>query len=330
MKRARITGVGHYVPPREVTNLELEKYMDTSDEWIKTRSGIEKRHWADPEMATSDLAVEASRAALKQANLEPNDIDFIILGCLMSDYFFPGASVILQRKLGMKGNAALDIRTQCTGFVYGLSIADQYIKTGMYKRILVVGSEIHSKGLDISTRGRDISVLFGDGAGAVVVEATDEDRGILSTHLHADGNHAELLWMESPGTSTKSFVSKELLDSENCFPKMNGREVFKNAVGCFLQVINEALEANNLSRDDVKLIIPHQANKRISEAVQQRMELSSGTVFSNIEKYGNTTAASIPIALSEAIEQELLQKDDIVILAAFGSGFTWASAAIRW
>lgn len=330
MRRSRIIGVGHYVPPRLVTNKELEKYMDTSDEWIRERSGIETRYWVDADMTTSDLALEATKAALENANITADDLDFIVFGCLISDFFFPGGGVILQRKLGLKNIGALDVRNQCSGFIYGLSVADQFIKTGMYDRILVVGAEIHSKGMDISTKGRDLSVLFGDGAGAVVMEATEEDRGILSTHLHADGTHAEQLWLKSPGSSTTRFIDENTFASGECLPYMNGREVFKNAVVRFIEVINEALKTNELRRDNIKLVIPHQANKRISEAVQHRLELPPGTVYSNIEKYGNTTAASIPIAMSEALQQGLIQDDDYIILAAFGSGFTWASAAIKW
>ena len=330
MRRSRITGVGHYVPPRVVTNFELEKYMDTTDEWIRERSGIETRHWVDADTTTSDLALEASKAALANANLEPEQLDFIVLATLMPDYYFPGSGVLLQRKLGIKSIGALDVRTQCTGFVYSLAVADQFIRTGMYERILVVGAEVHSKGLELNTEGRDLAVLFGDGAGAVVLEATDEDKGILSSHLHADGNQAELLWVECPGSSTERFLSKDLVESGRWLPKMEGREVFKNAVVRFIQVIQEALKANNMSRNDIKLVIPHQANKRISEAVEQRLELQPGVVFSNIEKYGNTTAASIPIAMSEALQQGKIQDGDNIILAAFGSGFTWASTAIRW
>jgi len=330
MRRSRIIGVGRYLPPRVVTNQELEQYMDTSDQWIRERSGIEERHWVDPETTTSDLAYQASLAALDNANINAEEIDFIILGCLMSDFFFPGAGVILQNKLGLKHIGALDVRNQCSGFIYSLSIADQFIRTGMYNRILVVGAEIHSKGMDISTRGRDLSVLFGDGAGAVIMEATDEDRGVLSTHLHSDGSQAEHLCLKRPGTATARFISEETYTSGEYFPYMNGREVFKNAVVRFNEVINEALVANNIQPENIKLVIPHQANKRISEAVAHRLKLPKGTVFSNIEKYGNTTAASIPIALSEALEQGLIQNNDIIILAAFGSGFTWASAAIKW
>ncbi len=330
MKKSRITGIGHYVPPRVVTNSDLEKLIDTTDEWIQERSGIKERRWVDEETSTSDLGTEAAKLAIKNANLTPEDIDFIIFATINNDYLFPGGGVLVQRKLGIKGIGALDIRNQCTGFVYGLSVADQFIRTGMYKRILLVGAEVQSKAMDISTRGRDMAVLFGDGAGAVVLEATDEDRGILSTHLHSDGKYAELLWAECPGSATSEHISQDLIDAGRFFPKMSGRDVFKHAVIRFPQVIQEALEANNIQKEKVKLVIPHQANARITEAVRLRLEVPPEKVFSNIHKYGNTTAASIPIALSEALHEGIITDGDIVILAAFGSGFTWASAAIRW
>ena len=330
MRKSRISGVGFSVPERVVTNFDLEKLMDTSDEWIRERSGIQERHWVDEKTSASDLGFEAAKNAIENASLTPEDIDFIIFATISNDYYFPGGGVLVQRKLGIKGIGALDVRNQCTGFIYGLSIADQYIKTGMYNRILLIGAEVHSKGMDISTEGRDVAVLFGDGAGAVVVEASENGSEILSTHLHSDGRYAELLWGECPGSSTPDHASHELLDSGRFAPKMKGLDVFKHAVVRFPQVIQEALVASNLNKDDIALVIPHQANDRITEAVRQRLELPKEKVFSNIRKYGNTTAASIPIALCEAVQEGLIKKDDIIILAAFGSGFTWASAAIRW
>jgi 3-oxoacyl-[acyl-carrier-protein] synthase-3 len=322
--------MGHSVPPRVVTNADLEKLMDTSDEWIRERSGIKERRWVDEKTSASDLGVEAAKQAIKNANVAPEDIDFIIFATLSNDYYFPGGGVLVQTKLGIKGIGSLDIRNQCTGFVYGLSVADQFIKTGMYNKILLIGAEVHSKGMDISTEGRDLAVLFGDGAGAVIIEATDEDRGVLSTHLHSDGRYAELLWMKGPGSYTPRYVTKELLD-DGCFvPRMEGREVFKHAVVRFPQVIEEALATNQIPKDDIKIVIPHQANDRITEAVRHRLKLPPEKVYSNIAKYGNTTAASIPIALHEAFLEGIITDGDIVILAAFGSGFTWASAAIRW
>lgn len=331
MKRSRIVGVGHYVPERVVTNFDLEKMMDTSDKWIRERSGIVERHWVDENTSTSDLGVEASKRALENANLRPEDIDFIVMATLSSDYYFPGSGVLVQEKLGIREIGALDVRNQCSGFIYALSVADQFIRTGMYNRILVVGAEVHSKGLNLSTEGRDIAVLFGDGAGAVVLEGTDEqDRGILSTHLHSDGRYAKMLWTECVGSSTPRFLSQDLIDDGRFFPKMQGREVFKHAVVRFPQVIETALKTNNLTHEDIGLVIPHQANDRITEAVRQRLQLPKEKVFSNIRKYGNTTAASIPIAIDEALEEGLIHDRDIVILASFGSGFTWGAAAIRW
>ncbi len=330
MRRSRIIGVGHYVPPRVVTNFELEKYMDTSDEWIRERSGIVERHWVDPDTGTSDLAAEAAKKALENAGLQPSDIDFIVFATLSPDYYFPGSGVLLEHKLGIHGIGAVDVRNQCTGFIYGLAIADSFIRIGMYERVLLVGAEIQSKGLDLSTAGRDVAVLFGDGAGALVLASTDEDCGVLSTHLHADGKYAELLWTESPGSKTPRHASVDLVQDGRMIPKMEGKEVFKHAVVRFPQVIQEAMKKNNLSFDDIKLVIPHQANARITEAMRQRLELPPEKVFSNIHKYGNTTAASIPIAISEALHDGLITAGDNIILAAFGSGFTWASAAIRW
>jgi len=332
MIRSRITGLGRYVPPRVVTNHDLEKLMDTSDEWIRERSGIIERHWVDEKTATSDLAVEASKMALEQAGKKPEDIDFIIFATLSPDYFFPGGGVLLQDKLGMPTVGALDVRNQCSGFMYALSTADAFIRSGVYKTILVVGAEVQSKGIDISTKGRDVAVLFGDGAGAAVVEGFDDDsgRGILTTHLHSQGKYATYLWTESPGSATPRHIFHELIDEGRAVPKMKGRDVFKHSVVRFPEVILEALNAIGATTDDIDLVIPHQANLRISEAMRQRLGLPPEKVYNNIMWYGNTTAATIPIALSEVVEKGMLKEGDLLILAAFGSGFTWASAAIRW
>ena len=330
MIRTKITGTGHYVPERIVTNDDMTKLVPTSDEWIRERTGIQQRHFIDKETGVSDLAYEASKIALERARLEPADIDFIVFATLSPDYMFPGSGCLLQEKLGIPGIGALDIRTQCTGFVYGLSIADAYIRSGMYKRILLVGAEIQSTGLDFSQEGRHIAVLFGDGAGAAVLEASEDGNGILSTHLHADGRHAKKLWVENPGSRRLSRFDGSMLEDGSCYAQMDGREVFKHAVTKFPKVILEALQTNELNVDDVALVVPHQANLRITEAVIKRLKIAPEKVFSNIQRYGNTTAASIPIALDEALEQKRIQDGDIVILAAFGSGFTWASAAIRW
>jgi 3-oxoacyl-[acyl-carrier-protein] synthase-3 len=330
MKRARIISTGRYVPERIVTNDEMTRLVPTSDEWIRERTGIQQRHFVDREIGASDLGYEAAQAALRRAGLKPADIDFIIFATLSPDYMFPGSGCVMQQRLGIPGIGALDVRTQCTGFVYGLSVANAFIQSGQYRRILLVGAEVHSTGLEFNERGRHIAVLFGDGAGAAIIEASDNGRGVLSTHLHADGHYVKDLWTENPGSRRIPRLYPGMLEDGTCFPQMNGREVFKHAVTKFPEVIMEALQANQLTLDDVKLIIPHQANLRISEAVTQRLGVAPEKVFNNIQRYGNTTAASIPIALDEALEQGKILAGDLVILASFGSGFTWASAAIRW
>lgn len=349
MNKTKIAGIGFYVPEQVVTNNDLTKYMDTSDEWIKERTGIEERRYAHrTEETTTTMGVLAAQKALDRAGITKDDVDFIIFATLSPDYYFPGCGVLLQRALNMKEVGALDIRNQCSGFIYALSIADQYIKTGMYKNILLVASEKHSFGLDFSTRGRNISVIFGDGAGAVVLQPTQKsNQGILSTHLHSDGASAEILAMFNPGTHAnhwqekklasfeeaaigKMFMSHQMIDEAQNFPNMDGPAVFKKAVVKFPEVIEEALQQNNLSASDINMLIPHQANLRISQFVQQKLKLSSEQVFNNIQKYGNTTAASIPIALCEAWEMGKIKEGDLVCLAAFGSGFTWGSALLRW
>jgi 3-oxoacyl-[acyl-carrier-protein] synthase-3 len=330
MYRAKITGVGHYVPEKVITNFDLEKMMDTSDEWIRERSGIHERHFVADEENNSDMAAKATHKALEMAGKNVEDIDFIIYATLSSEYFFPGSGCVLQEKLGLPGIGALDIRNQCSGFIYGLSIADQYIKTGMYRTILLIGSEVQSRGIDLSTRGRDVAVLFGDGAGAAIIERSDDpDRGIITTHLHADGRHIRELWCEDPGSVRKPRLTHEMIESTSIWPYMNGKYVFKYAVTKFPEVINEALDKAGVKKDEVDLVIPHQANLRITEAVRARLELPEEKVYSNIHKYGNTTAASIPIALSEAIAEGRVKENSLVCLAAFGSGFTWASALVR-
>jgi len=332
MPNAKIAGVGRYIPERVVTNFDLEKIMDTSDAWIRERTGIVERHFADREKGESNsyMGTQATLRALEMAGMKAQDIDFIIYATLSPDYFFPGNGCTMQVHLGINGIGALDIRNQCSGFIYALATADQFIKSGMYKTILVVGSEIQSSGLNLTTEGRDVAVLFGDGAGAVILTATDEaDKGILTNHLHSDGNFVKELWVENPGSMSTPFISHEMIDSGSVYPKMNGRYVFKYAVTRFPEVIMEALKATGYTKDDVDLVIPHQANQRITEAVQMRLELPKEKVYSNIHKYGNTTAASIPIALSEALEEGLIGEGSLVCLAAFGSGFTWASSLVR-
>lgn len=331
MFNAKITGVGHYVPEKVMTNFDFEKIMDTSDEWIKERTGIEQRRYVADGEKNVDLAEKATLKALDMAGKSVEDIDFIIFATLTPEYFFPGTGCLLQERLGIPPIGALDVRNQCSGFVYGLSIADQYVKTGMYKTILVVGSEVQSNGINMTTEGRDVAVIFGDGAGAAIVEPTEEKgKGILTTHLHAEGKHAKQLWCEDPGSAKNPRLTHEMVDSNSVWPYMNGKYVFKYAVTKFPAVINEALEKTGISKDEVDLVIPHQANQRITDAVRMRLELPEEKVYSNVVRFGNTTAASIPIAMSEAIEQGLIKDNSLVCLAAFGSGFTWASALIRF
>lgn len=331
MRNALISGIGHHVPDRVVTNFDLEKMMDTSNEWILERTGIQTRRWVSEGDTLSGLAHSAAIKALDMAEKNPGDIQFIIFASLASDHEFPGGGCFLQEKLGIPGVPAMDIRNACSGFLYGLSVADQFIKTGMYDTILLIGAEIQSTSLDLSTRGRDVSVIFGDGAGAAVITSTDnKEKGVLTTHLHADGRFANKLWADAPSVNDNPRISKELAETDRIYPKMEGRFVFKHAVSRFPEVIHEALAATGYSKDDLDLVIPHQANSRITEAVAHQLRLGMDKVYSNIERYGNTTAASIPIAMSEAVEQGLIKDNSLVCLASFGAGFTWASALIRW
>ena len=333
MYKSRITGLGHYVPERVVTNAELETMMDTSNEWIIERTGIEERRFAKPgEDTTSTMGTKAALMAIERAGLQVDDIDFIVFATLSPDYFFPGPGVMVLKQLGMKRTVgALDVRNQCSGFLYALSVADQFIRTGMYKNILVIGSEVQNIVLDMSTRGRNTAVLFGDGAGAAVLSRSDNENGILSTHLHSEGEHAEKLYLKSPGTHAAKFIYEGITEDYDAItPVMDGSFVFKNAVVRFQEVIMESLLANNLTPNDLDMFVPHQANLRITQFVQRQMRLPEEKVYSNIQKYGNTTAATIPIALSELWEQGRLKDGDLIVLAAFGSGFTWASALMRW
>ncbi|VAW11599.1 3-oxoacyl-[acyl-carrier-protein] synthase, KASIII [hydrothermal vent metagenome] len=336
MYNSKIIGLGHFVPENVVTNDDLSKVMDTNDAWIQERTGIkERRHVVKGDgNSTTTMGVAAAKIAIKNAGIDKDDIDFIIFATLSPDYYFPGPGVLVQRDLGIKTVGALDVRNQCSGFVYAVSIADQYIKTGMYKNILIIGSEIHSKGLDMSTRGRGVSVIFGDGAGAAVMSREEDTaKGVLSTHLHSEGQHAEELWVNAPGMGGRwitDIIEDNDPNDESYFGYMNGQLVFKNAVVRFSEVIMEGLSANGLKVDDVDMLIPHQANLRISQFIQRKFALSDDQVFNNIMKYGNTTAASIPIALTEAWQQGKIKEGDLVVLAAFGSGFTWGSVIMRW
>ena len=334
MFHSKISGLGFYVPDNVVTNDDLSKIMDTNDEWIQERTGIqERRHIIRGEDTTTTMGVKAAKIAIERSGLPNDDIDFIVFATISPDYYFPGPGVELQKELGMKTIGALDIRNQCSGFVYALSVADQFIKTGMYKNILVVASEVQSLGLDMTTRGRGVSVIFGDGAGAAVLSRSNDDSRILSTHLHSEGEHAKELAVLAPGMGGRwvtDILADNNPDDESYYPYMNGQFVFKHAVVRFSEVINEGLQANNLKVSDIDMLIPHQANLRISQFIQKKFGLNDEQVFNNIQKYGNTTAASIPIALTEAWEQGKIKKGDTVVLAAFGSGFTWASAIIKW
>lgn len=354
MFNTKIAGIGYYVPEKVVTNDDLAKVMDTSDEWIQERTGITERRYAEKHKeTTASIGAIAARKAIENAGIDKEDIDFIIFATLSPDYFFPGCGVLMQRELGITSieAGALDIRNQCSGFIYALSVGDQFVKTGMYKNVLVVGAEVHSMGLDFSTRGRNVTVIFGDGAGAVVLQPTEEENtGILTTHLHADGTYAEKLCFISPGAHGgyhnkyleeevdygysdseygELFLNQHMLDEAMIFPHMDGQFVFKLAVSKFPEVIMEALKKVNLTPQDLDMVIPHQANLRISKFVQRILRLPDEKIWNNIQKYGNTTAASVPIAFAEAMEKGAVKKGDLVCLAAFGSGFTWGSALLR-
>ena len=353
MRHSRIAGIGHYVPDNIYSNDDLAKLMETSDEWIQERTGIKERRFATKhEETTATMGAKASRVAIERAGITVEEIDFIVFATLSPDYYFPGSGVILQRELGITKTeiGALDVRNQCSGFIYALSVADQFIKSGMYKNILVVGAEMHSSGLEFNTRGRGVSVIFGDGAGAAVLQPTEEEgKGILNSELHSDGTNAEMLSLLSPGSHGgyhhddkeqfgfpdkdqlgEIFVTQKIVDDGFLYPYMDGKSVFKKAVVKFPEVITSSLAAVGKTPADIDMLIPHQANLRISQFVQKVLKLNDDQVFNNIHKYGNTTAASIPIALSEAWEQGKIKDNDLVCLAAFGSGFTWGSVVINW
>ncbi len=355
MFQSKIAGIGHYVPKNVVTNDELSSFMDTSDEWIQERTGIKERRYGNRfKETTTTMGAAAAKIAIEKAGITPQEIDFIIFATLSGDYYFPGCGVLVQRELGITEQevGALDIRNQCSGFLYGISVADQFIKTGMYKNILLIGSEMHSMGLDFTTRGRNVSVIFGDGAGAVVLQPTQEEgKGVLTTKLHSNGMYAEKLALLNPGSHGgyhlnkmgiehdlgysdakygDVFITQKMLDDGHLYPDMEGKFVFKMAVKKFPEVIMEALAAAKLTPGDIDLLVPHQANLRISQFIQKVLKLRDDQVVNNIQKYGNTTAASVPIALSEAVESGRVKSGDLVCLAAFGSGFTWGSALIRW
>jgi 3-oxoacyl-[acyl-carrier-protein] synthase-3 len=330
--RSRIMGVGGYVPKRVVTNKDLEQLMETTHEWILERTGIEQRHWVEPGEGGAEMGAHASRQALEAAGIEAAEIDLIVYATLSPDHTFPGTGVFVQRELGIsdRGTPCLDIRQQCTGFIYGLSIADNFIRAGMYRHVLVIGSEVHSTGLDISTRGRDVAVIFGDGAGAAVVGRADsEDHMILSTHLHADGSDAEILWTEKPGSRYHPRITVQDMEQGLHYPKMQGRRVFKHAVTRMPQAVMEGMVANGLSLDDIDMIIPHQANLRINEYMGKLMGLPPEKMHNNIHKLGNTTAASIPLCLKDALDLGKVKPGDLICMVAFGAGMTWGSVFLR-
>jgi 3-oxoacyl-[acyl-carrier-protein] synthase III len=330
MRNVRIIGTGHHVPQREVTNDELAQHMDTSDQWIRERSGIETRRWIQPGETSDQMCVAASRQAIEAAGIDPMQIDMIICATITPDCFFPGNSALLQHSLGVGTVAAMDIRNQCTGFVYGVSTAAAHIKAGIADTVLLVGAEIQSTALDLSDRGRDMSVLFGDGAGAAILQATDTDSDLLASSLHSQGEHARELWCEMPSSTIPGRINAEVMAEGRHHPHMNGRMVFKHAIKRFCEAIQEVLDKGGLTIEDVALVVPHQANLRITEMVAHRFKLKPEQVVSNIQKYGNTTAASIPIALDEAVRDGRLQRGDNLILVAFGSGFTLGANLIRW
>ena len=330
---SRILGLGHQLPERVVTNQDLTRLMDTSEEWIEQRTGIRERRFISADMGGADLGERAAREALREAGIAAGDLDLVILGSLSPDIDFPGTASLLQRKLGVRGMPVMDVRNQCSGFVYMLAVADAWIRSGDARYVLVVGAEIHSTGLDLSTLGREVAVIFGDGAGAAVLgPEPDPRRGILSTHLHSEGKYAEKLMVEAPSSRVRPRVTEDMLDQpgSRLWPRMEGRYVFKHAVTRFPEVIREALAHNGCTTADLDLLIPHQANLRISQLVAMGLELPEEKVFNNIQRYGNTTAASIPIALHEAVQEGRVRPGALVCLAAFGAGFTWGAALMRW
>lgn len=331
MVRSCIEGIGSYVPPRVVRNDELALKMATSDEWIRTRTGIKERRFADEGVYCSDLALEASRRALDDAGMDAGDLDFIVFATLSPDHHFPGTGCFLQAKLGLESIGCLDVRNQCTGFLYGLAVADAMVRVGMYRNILVVGSEVQSSALDLSDEGRDVAVLFGDGAAAVVLRPTeDPGRGILHSELHADGRFAKALFMSVWDISRKPFMTPDAFENRDVWPRMDGRVVFKHAVTRLVELTMSTLRACNVSPEDVKYVIPHQANLRINELLAEKLGFPEGKILNNIERYGNTTAASVPLLLDETYRSGKIQRGDVLLLIAFGSGFTWASSLLRW
>ncbi|MBN2321628.1 MAG: ketoacyl-ACP synthase III [Acidobacteria bacterium] len=329
--RSQIVSLGHYVPDQIVTNRELGRRLDISDEAIVKRTGVRERRYVPAGTSCADLAFKASKRALEKARLEPKDLDCILLATLSPDHFFPGSGCFLQAQLEIPGVPAIDIRNQCSGFLYGLSIADQFIRTETYRHILVVGSEVHSTGLDFSPEASSVTILFGDGAGAAILGPSDDgDPGLIASRIHADGCYARELMVEAPGTRYRVQIDHEMIDKKMHYPKMNGRAVFRSAVKNMVAVAEDILKNEGLGTADVDLFIFHQANLRIIEAVASRLGIEESRVYNNIESYGNTTAAAIPIAFSEAVEKKKIRENDLIMLVSFGSGFTWAGTLLRW
>jgi 3-oxoacyl-[acyl-carrier-protein] synthase-3 len=328
--RSTILGVGHYVPSRVVTNQDLAKLMTTSDEWIVQRTGIKERRYIEHSgIGASDLAVPASKMALEHAGLTVKDVDAIIFATLSPDHNFPGSGCFLGDKLGLPGVCALDIRNQCSGFLYGLSIADAWVRAGVYQRVLLVGAEVHSTGVEFTDRGRDVAVLFGDGAGAVVIgPATDENQGLKAIRLHADGSGAKDLWLEAPASAYDPRLTPEMLVEGKHFPQMNGKQVFRWATEKMPEVVREVMTEAKMTVDQLDLFVPHQANLRINQLVGHKLGIPEDKTVHNIEKYGNTTAATIPLGLSEAWREGKCKRGSNVLMAAFGSGYTWAGAVL--
>lgn len=338
-----VRSVAHYVPERIVTNEDMSAFMETSDSWIAERTGIRQRRFAAPDEPSSALGIKAAHLALERAELRVTDIDLIVAATLSPDFYFPGVGTLIQSKMGMPTIPALDIRAQCSGLVYGLSTVDAFIRSGQAKRVLLVCTEVQSSILDLTTRGREMAVLFGDGAGALVIEAApckntatgkltvaSGQRGIIDSLLGSDGSGAELLCLKAPGTATSKFIKPSDLEEGAQYPKMEGRTVFKHAITRMTETVVALLDRHGLKPADLDLLIPHQANARISEMVREKLELPEDKVFNNIARYGNTTAATIPICLSEAEAQGKLKKGQLIVTVAFGAGFTWGANLVRW
>lgn len=338
---AVVKGVSFYVPDNVVTNFDLSKKMETSDEWIKERSGIVERRHVNTDTSTSELGTLAAKKVLDKLGMQAKDLDLILAATLSPDYFFPGIGVQIQTQLGAPFTPAIDIRGQCSGFGWSMATADAFIRSGIYKRILVVGAEMQSRVLDMTTQGRNVAVLFGDGAGAMVIEAQEqkelpstrnEVRGFIDHVMGSDGTGVEQLAILRPGFGRghSELITVEETEGKAYSPYMEGRQVFKAAVSHMVEIGEEICKRNGIKPSDIDMVIPHQANLRINEAVRDKLGIAPEKVFNNIQKYGNTTAATLPICMTEAEEQGLLKKGDLLMTLVFGSGFTWGANLLRW